>query len=207
MRIGIWMAIVALYVVLNVIFSFADGAAAGSGPASTLLTVSLSATQVGSMTVTSTANFASAGYLVVGLPACGGDEECFERINYTAKTGTTFTGLTRGATWHNEGTLPTAYAPGAFVFNEVGYNLYATTQFSVTNEFSPSVFGFHPVTIPVPNIGFFVRVVGQYATFDYSIFDESLFFEGDLRLVRIFLAAVVGMALLISTTALLLGRQ
>lgn len=66
--------------------------------ATTYLTATLSATEVGSVHVDSTAGFAGAGAIFIGA----------ERIEYTATTGTTFDNLTRGA----KGTRYSKHAKG-----------------------------------------------------------------------------------------------
>lgn len=134
--------IVAAFMVAFLFGSIFHGVMEGGGGVNvTRLAVDHTAA-VTTLTVTNTDGFLSASYVQIGN----------EKITYTGKTDTTFTGCTRGAddttaTTHASGSK--AYSPEADVLNSaLGYNI-ATTGATIGAIDIPIMLGrFFTVTVP-----------------------------------------------------------
>jgi len=125
------------------------------GPAATSLTSDLDNTTT-TINVTSTKDFLDVDYVWVGD----------EKIAYTGKTGSTFTGCTRGV----DGTIAIQHASGYKVYNESSNVMYSMLGFNV--GVSNTTFGtFKTLTQTVLRI---VRVIPRVIAWDYSFLGDSL---------------------------------
>jgi len=126
------------------------------GTVTTTLSVPLGVAST-TMTVGSTADFPAAGVLTV-------DEEI---ISYTAKTATTFTGLTRGG----DDTDPVGHVPGVAVNNEALGLITNVLDFRAAQSDVP-FFGF---AITGFNIGgMFFKFLVKMVIWDYAWFDTDI---------------------------------
>jgi len=138
--------------------------------------ISDSATTV---SVASTADFLDSGYIWIGD----------ERLQYTGKTDTSFTGVTRGiADENNEGGTASGHNEGDKVFNEkaniintmLGYNRMATRTEIGIMEYP--MFSWKILTVVIPKM----------IMWDYS------FLEGDMVLLKYTLLYAISAGFLIS---------
>jgi len=129
--------------------------------------------------VSDTSDFLDSGYLWIGD----------ERLQYTSKTDTSFTDVTRGvADSNNEGGAASGHSTGDKVMNEkanilnimLGYNRFATRTEIGTMEYPMFVWKLLTVTVP------------KMITWDYS------YLEGDLVLLKYTLLYAISAGFLIS---------
>lgn len=128
--------IVVMYVVLTITVSVMNG---GGGMNTTTLTSAISATDT-TIHVISTSGFLTADYLIIGG----------EKLTYSGKTATTFTGCARSSgVAHSAGSK--AYSQQTSVINDtLNYNIGAVT--SDVGIFAVVVVPFKFFTTAIPNI-------------------------------------------------------
>jgi hypothetical protein len=126
------------------------------GLAATSTTSTISITEVSVINVTSTGGFLSVDYVVIGS----------EIICHTGRTGTTFTGLTRGC----RDTDAQTHAAGVRVYNETTSVMNQVIGFNIAETMSTS--GPIRVVIMVPRA--LMHAVPKLIQWDYS------YLEGDL---------------------------
>lgn len=97
-----FMGMFSMWILLNLIAGFVDGA---NRLGVTQLASPLLESETGVIQVNSTVAFPDSGSVLIGN----------ERIVYTARTPTSFTGLSRGQTYFGEATQAISYAAGSYV--------------------------------------------------------------------------------------------
>lgn len=163
MRVGLIVGMMVAYVSLHLLFFAMSADASGGGIGVTTLTQAVSANGTAAIHVTSTVDFATTGYIIIGD----------ERIAYTGKTATTFTGITRAQEWHDEATEAEAHANGSKVYNEEGYALNASSSYQGVAAQDDSFLG-SIGTILTTAFHFMTHTIPQIIAWDYPFFDGSL---------------------------------
>jgi hypothetical protein len=175
------------FVSLQFLFQIMEGSNGAGNIATTRLSSPLSASAT-SMDVIATGDFPPVGYVIL-------DEE---RINYTAKTATTLTGLTRGATWHGDTTSAKPHGAGVKVHNEASFALNEAAGNRLVSSANLGIF-----SIPIPSAHFFSHTIPQALAWDYSFFDGP---AGIIRMVLLYpLSAGILIAFLALATSAIQG--
>lgn len=153
---GKWtVAIFIMYFICAVVSAIAEG---GGGINTTDLTANESADDA-TLNVTSTTGFLNADYVWIGN----------EKILYTGKTGTTFTGCTRGY----DDTTAVSHASGSYVYSEasnvmnaaMGFNLAELSSAQGIMAIPTMVWQFLTVSVPrviIWDFGFLKEGFMQY---------------------------------------------
>lgn len=126
------------------------------GLAATSTTNTLSSTEVGAINVASTSGFLTNDYVVIDS----------EIICHTGRTGTTFTGLTRGC----QETSAQSHAAGTRVYNEATSVVNQVVGFNIAETMSSS--GPIRVVIMVPRA--LMHAVPKLIQWDYSYLEGQL---------------------------------